>query len=128
MARLKRTSAALDLARQRLSGLKGIIPPADLGPNLTATLYEAKIDLVSDRLDNYNQRLAEIDQEQNELQKEEAELSDLNRRILSAGAARYGPDSSEYEMLGGTRKSEFKKRSRKGSKSAGGSNPAPSTT
>ena len=123
MARLKRTSAALDLAHQRLSGLKGIEPPPDFGPNLTVALYEAKINSVSNRLDNYNQRLAEIDQEQNELQKEEAELSDLTRRILSAGEARFGPDSSEYEMLGGTRKSEFKKRTRKGSKSSGDSNP-----
>ena len=105
---------SLDVARQRLSGLKGIIPAADLGPNLTATIYEAKIDSVSEHMDRYNQRLAEVDQEQNELQKEEAELSDLNRRILAAGEARYGPDSSEYEMLGGKRKSEHKKRARKG--------------
>lgn len=127
MARLKRSSAVLDVARQRLSGLKGITPKADLGSNLTDTIYEAKIASVSARLDAYNQKLAEIDQDQNALQNEEAELNDLNRRFLSAGEARYGPDSSEYEMLGGTRKSERKKSTKKGGGSGGSSGTGSST-
>ena len=44
---------------------------------------------------------------------EESELNDWNRRVLSAVEAQYGPDSSEYEMVGGTRKSERKKGTRK---------------
>jgi len=76
---------------------------------------------VSARLDAYNQKLAELDQDQNDLQKEEAELNELNRRFLAAGEATYGPDSSEYEMLGGTRRSERKKSTKKGSGSGGGS-------
>ena len=127
MARLKRTSAVLDAARKRLSGLKGITPQANLGANLTDTIYEAKIDAVSARLDAYNQKLAELDQDQNDLQNEEAELNDLNRRFLSAGEATYGPDSSEYEMLGGTRVSDRKKSTRKpggsGTGSSGSSTP-----
>jgi len=121
MARLKRTSAVLDAARKRLSGLKGITPKANLGANLTDTIYEAKIDSVSARLDAYNQKLAELDQDQNDLQKEEAELNELNRRFLSAGEATYGPDSNEYEMLGGTRKSERKKPTKKGGGTGGSS-------
>jgi len=121
MARLKRTSAVLDAARKRLSGLKGITTKANLGTNLTEAIYTAKIDSVSARLDAYNQKLAELDQDQNDLQKEEAELNDLNRRFLSAGEATYGPDSSEYEMLGGTRKSERKKPTKKSGGSGGSS-------
>ena len=45
---------------------------------------------------------------------EESELNDWNRRVLSAVEAQFGPDSSEYEMVGGTRKSERKKPSKKG--------------
>lgn len=122
MARLKRTSAVLEAARKRLSGLKGIDPPANLGANLTEAIYTAKIDSVSARLDAYNQMIAELDRLQNELKQEEAELNDLNRRVLSAGEAAYGPDSSEYEMLGGTRKSERKKPGKKsGGTGTGGS-------
>ena len=52
---------------------------------------------------------------------EESELNDWNRRVLSAVEAQFGPDSSEYEMVGGTRKSERKKPSKKDS---GGSKPS----
>jgi len=125
MARLKRTSAVLEAARKRLSGLKGITPKADFGPNLTETIYTAKIDSVAARLAAYNQKLAELDQDQNDLQAEEAELNDLNRRFLSAGEATYGPDSNEYEMLGGTRKSERKKPTKKSGGTGGGGSPKP---
>ncbi len=130
MARLKRTSAVLDAADKRLSGLKGINPPANLGANLTEAIYTVKIDSVRAKLEAYNQMIAELDRLQNELKQEEAELNDLNRRILSAGEAIYGPDSSEYEMLGGTRKSERKKPTKKpggsgGSSGTGGSSSTP---
>lgn len=119
MARPKRTSAVVEAARKRLIGLKTITPKANLGPNLTDTIYEAKITAVSALLDAYNQKLTELDQMQNDLQAAEAELNDLNRRILAAGEAQYGPDSNEYEMLGGTRKSERKKPTKKGGGDSG---------
>ena len=73
------------------------------------------------------EKLAEIDQDLNDPQSEEGELADLNARFLSAGEATYGPDSSEYEMLGGTRKSERKKPTKKsgGSSGTGGGPPKP---
>ena len=121
MARQKRTSAIIETARKRLSGLKGISGATSFGPNLTAAIYEAKLDAVSALLDAYNQKIAELDQMQNDLQAAEAELNDLNRRFLAAGEAQFGPDSNEYEMLGGTRKSERKKPTKKGSGSGTGS-------
>ena len=121
MARLKKTSPVLETARQRLAGLKSFKTPADFGPNLTVAAYEAKSKSVSDSLDAYNSALAVADQLQNEFQAEEAELNEMNRRFLSAGEAHYGPDSSEYEMLGGTRKSERKRPKRKGG--TGGTTP-----
>jgi hypothetical protein len=120
MARLRRTSTVLDTARKRLAGLKAISPTPNLGPNLTDVIYEVKINSVSTRLDGYNQKLAEVDQILNEFQADESELNDLNRRILSAGEAHFGPDSSEYEMLGGTRKSERKKPGKKNGGTGGG--------
>lgn len=121
MARLKKTSAVLETARRRLAGLKSFRIPPDFGPNLTVPGYDAKEKSVSNKLDAYNQSLAISDQLQNEFQAEEAELNDLNRRFLAAGEAHYGPDSSEYEMLGGTRKSERKRPTRK--PRTGGSTP-----
>ena len=114
MARLRRTSSVLETARQRLAGLKSISPAPNFGPGLTVEGYEAKANSVDTRLNGYNQKVAALDDEQNALDGEEAELQDLNRRALSAVEAQFGPDSSEYEMVGGTRTSERKRPTRKG--------------
>jgi hypothetical protein len=121
LARLKKRSAVLETARQRLASLKSFKTPPEFGSNLTIPGYEAKSKSVGDILDAYNQSLAASDQLQNEFLAAEAELNELNRRFLSAGEAHFGPDSSEYEMLGGTRKSERKRPTRKGG--TGGSTP-----
>ena len=114
MARLKKTSAVLNTARERLSGLKSIKPEADLGPQLSIPIYEGKINAFAGKLDTYNQALAALDDLLNDLESAETELNEWNRRYLSATEAHYGPDSSEYEMVGGTRKSERKRPKRKG--------------
>ena len=121
MARLKKGFAVLETARKRLAGLKSLKTPPDFGPTLTIPFYETKANSVNGKLDAYNQSLATSDGLLNEFQTEEAELNELNRRYLAAGEAHFGPDSSEYEMLGGTRKSERKRRTRKGG--GGGSTP-----
>ena len=130
MARIKRKSAVLEAARIRLAGLKAINPKANLGANLTEEIYTAKIESLSNRLDGYNTMLSELDEEQNEVNREESETADLSRRILSAGEAQYGPDSNEYEMLGGTRTSDRKKQTKKsgGSSGTGGTSGSGSST
>jgi hypothetical protein len=119
MSRLRKSSTVLEAARQRLAGLKSFTLAPDFGPSLTVSGYEAKITSVGAKLDGYNQTLSLLDQMLNEFQAEEAEVNELNRRFLSAVEAHYGPDSSEYEMVGGTRKSERKRPTRK----TGGSTP-----
>ena len=108
MARLRRKSPVLDIARQRLAGLKAILPAPDLGKALTMEGYEADIDGYSDRQDSYNSKLATLDDETNQLDDLEQRLNDLNQRVLAAVKATYGPDSSEYELAGGTRRSDRK--------------------
>ena len=72
--------------------------------------------------DSHSQLAAQMDDSSNRFDAQNDLLSDWNRRVLSAVEAQYGPDSSEYEMVGGTRKSERKKPTRK---SGGGSKPTP---
>ena len=109
MARRRRTSDVLETARQRLAGLKSINPAPDFGTALTLVAYETKASAFNTSLDTYNQHLAALDDEQNTIDAAEEDLRDWNRRMLSAAEATYGPDSSEYEAAGGTRKSERKK-------------------
>jgi hypothetical protein len=114
MARTKRTSSVLVTARQRLAGLKSITPAPDFGKTLTLAGYEGDITALSDKLDKYNEMLSLLDSLQNEVETLEAGLREKNVRILSATEAQYGPDSSEYEQAGGTRRSERKRTGPKG--------------
>jgi len=122
MARLRRTSRDLEAARQRLAGLKSINPAPDFGSALSLTVYETMITAFGGRLENYNQQVAALDDLQNGLEADEETLHDMNKRMLSAVEAHYGPDSSEYELAGGTRVSE---RKRPTAKAPGGTPPPP---
>jgi exonuclease VII small subunit len=113
MARLKRSSNVLETARQRLSGLKSITPKPDFGPALDIDQYEQDINALSTSLDKYNQTVSLLDQMQNELEADEAKLNDKSKRMLAATGAQYGPNSSQYEQVGGTRLSERKRPTKK---------------
>lgn len=113
MARLKRSSNVLETARQRLSGLKSITPKPDFGPALDIDQYEQDINALGTSLDKYNQTVSLLDQMQNELEADEAKLNDKSKRMLAATGAQYGPDSSQYEQVGGTRLSERKRPTKK---------------
>lgn len=109
MARMKRRSGVLEAARQRLAGLKSIVPAPEFGTTLSLAGYEASVNSVSSKLDSYNERLSALDQLQNELEATENELREMNVRLLSAVEGAYGPDSNEYEQAGGTRRSDRKR-------------------
>ena len=109
MARSKRTSSILESARQRLAGLNSITPLPDYGPSLKLTDYENDIKTMSNKLDSHNGLLSDVDQSQNELEALEKALGDKNVRMLAATKAQYGPDSTEYEQVGGTRRSDRKR-------------------
>ena len=120
MARQKRSSPILEAARRRLAGLKAIKPKTNYGPGLAEEDFEKDITDPEALLARYNQMSSEMDDLLNQIQAGEARAADKSRRILSATEATYGPDSSEYEMVGGTRLSERKK---PGRKKGGGSSP-----
>jgi exonuclease VII small subunit len=113
MARLKRSSTTLETARQRLAGLKSITPKPAFGPALDIDQYEQDINALATSLDQYNQTVSLLDQMQNALEADEAKLNDKSKRMLAATGAQYGPDSSEYEQVGGTRLSERKRPTKK---------------
>lgn len=109
MARARRTSTVLETARRRLAGLKSITPAPDFGTALSVAAYETLITTFTGKLDTYNQHVAALDDEQNDIDNTEDTLREMNGRMLSAAQASFGPDSSEYEAVGGTRTSERKR-------------------
>ena len=122
MSRKRRTSSVLETSQQRLAGLKSIDPEPNFSGDMTVAAFTAKVTGFTGNLGTYNQHLAALDDEQNAIDAEEEELRDWNSRWLSAIEAKYGRDSSEYEMVGGTRTSDRKK---PGGKGGGSSTPKP---
>ena len=112
MARRRRTSKTLDKAQQRAAGLASISLTLDLGNNLTLAAYKTAIADTQAKADAYTAALATVDAAYNALLAGEDSLAALSERMLLGVATKYGLDSSEYEMAGGTRKSERQRRAR----------------
>jgi len=112
MAFKRKSSQVIANAQQRVANLKSISPSLDLGNGLTLTDYLAKIAEVQTSLDAYNIQIAQADGLGNKFKADEKELRTLSARMLAAVGVKYGKDSSEYEMAGGTRTSEIKRSSK----------------
>ncbi len=107
MARIKKqNSSSLELAATRVAGLRSIDAALDLGNSLTLVAYAAKVEDAKAKLSAYNTLLSQVDEASNAFQAAERDLADLSDRMLAGVAARYGRNSDQYEMAGGTKKSE----------------------
>jgi hypothetical protein len=113
MARPKRKSPSLTKASERAVSLASIDPNLDLGNGKTLAGFKAKIAAGEAKLENYNMLLSSIDSELNDLEAAEKEIRALTESMLSGVGSKYGKDSNEYEMAGGTRTSERKRPKRK---------------
>ena len=100
-------------AAERLSGTKSIDEGLDMGSDVSNAKYSAKLEETHEALGEYNESLAFSDRKLNRFNALEKELRELSESMLAGVGSHYGKDSSEYEMAGGTRKSEHKKRTRK---------------
>ncbi len=110
MARRKKTSATLTKAEQRLSGLKSIATKVDLGNGFTSDTFGKEVDVLRQKIENYNTLLSKADDAVNEIQKMERQLSVSAENVLLGVKMKYGKDSSQYEMVGGTRQSDRRRR------------------
>ena len=78
-------------------------------PALTVEAFEAAVNAYTAEQDAYNGEVSSLDEKTNLLDDHEQSLADFNVRILAAVKAIYGPDSSEFEQLGGVRRSDRKR-------------------
>ena len=106
MPRQKRASRVLEKAQLRLSGLKAIDPKIDFGDDKSLNNLTQQIDQLRTKIDSYNTALSMIDASKTDIEQLEKSLGALCEMMLLAVAAKYGKDSSEYEMAGGVRKSD----------------------
>ena len=73
---------------------------------------------LTEDLDAYNGELALLDERTNRLDAREQDLADLSQRVLAAVKGQYGPDSNEFEQVGGKRRSDRKRPARAAKKPA----------
>jgi hypothetical protein len=99
----------LDIAKTRLAAITSISPTLDLGNGITAVNYKTLIDKSLTSLALYNTTLSSIDELYNKCLADIDKVKDYSDRVLSGVASKYSRESNEYEMAGGTKKSERKK-------------------
>jgi len=112
MPRLKRSSKVLAKSERRAAGMASISATLDLGNNLTLPLFNSKVEEVRAKLAAYNTVLSMVDKAYSDILNAERELGDLSEHMLMGVATKYGKGSDEYEMAGGVRKVERKRRNR----------------
>ncbi len=110
--RKKKRSIVLDKARSRQAALLSVNTKLDFGNGLTTAAFDKLLDDTQKSLKAYNKLLSETDQAYNSFQSLEKTLADTSDRMLTGIATQYGKNSSEYEMAGGTRKSERRRSKR----------------
>lgn len=110
-------SNAVVLAKKRRDGMIVIDEaretPVEYGDETkpcNTALITAKITAYDADQSILNQMLSDADTVSNRLKNEEKEIKSLHRRALSGAVSKFGEDSNEVEMMGGTRSSERKKR------------------
>ena len=112
MGRPKRSSKVLAQAESRAAAMRSISDNLDLGNSLTLAAYYRTIQSLRDQLATYNESLSFADRASSAVKETEKLLRDLSERMLIGVAAKYGKNSYEYKMAGGTRKTERKRPSR----------------
>ncbi|BBD64459.1 hypothetical protein NIES4072_18790 [Nostoc commune NIES-4072] len=112
MARRKRDSRILSKAEMRLASIKSISSTLDVGDNLTVKDYTGKIASLRQSLEAYNTTLSTIDVLLTQITENERDLADYSEKILLGIAYKFGKNSHEYQMAGGTRKSDVSDRLR----------------
>lgn len=106
--RKRRKSKSLDTAAFRLNGLQNIDDTIDFGAGFTVDSYETLVEQSQIELNRYNALLSNVDKQRDVLEQYERQLDDANERVFSGIIAQFGRDSIEYEMVGGTRKSNIR--------------------
>ncbi len=103
----------LEKGTTRLAAIKSIDAALDLGNNINVTVYETELNVLRTKLNTYNTTLSTIDDLYNACLAQIDVVKDLNERILTGVATKYGKNSTQYEMAGGKKKSERKKPAKK---------------
>ncbi|WP_199322506.1 MULTISPECIES: hypothetical protein [Calothrix] len=106
---MKRSSRILSNAEKRLASIESINSSLDVGEGLTVEGYNDKIETLRQSLKVYNRALSTIDNLLTQILENEQDLAEYFEKFLRGIAYKFGNNSHEYQMAGGTRKSDRKR-------------------
>ncbi|MDZ7967574.1 MULTISPECIES: hypothetical protein [unclassified Nostoc] len=109
MTQRKRNSMSLTKAERRIEGMQTINPELDFSNGFSIATYNTKVVELREKLAAYNQAQTVVNKTHNALIEAERELNTYSEQMLLNVASHYGKNSDEYEMAGGTRRSDRKK-------------------
>jgi hypothetical protein len=104
MARRKRNSATLEQTERRIESLHSISETLDLGGGLTLAAYTNIINDLRTKLAAYNTALSTLDKLMDDVKEAERAAKEMAEKMLLGVGSRYGRNSQEYEMAGGSRR------------------------
>ncbi len=110
MSRRKKTSAMLVKGEQRLAGLQSIDPQLDLGNGITSESFEQEVNNLRVAIAAYNTLLSKVDEASNTVEQAEKQLATVSENVLLGVKIKFGKDSNQYQMAGGTRVSDRRRR------------------
>jgi len=105
----RESSPVAKATKARITGLKSIKPAPQLSEGLAPTDGDKLLADHATATEAYNAILLQADDALNALKTHEKKMTDWNKRTLAGVGSIYGDDSSQYELAGGTRRSERKK-------------------
>lgn len=106
MPRQKKTAHVAEKIEHRLAGLRAIDPNLDLGEGCSVNTIQDTIDQLRDKVNAYNDALAVLDSTQIDIENLEKQLKQLSQKAMLGVAFKYGKDSNQYRLAGGTPTSE----------------------
>ena len=109
----KRSSQIVEKAQTRLAAVKSIDTKLDLGNGFSVQTYTSLLEDARIKIEKYNTVLSLVDDAYTDMSSAEKALADQTEQMLIAVAYQYGKNSNEYQMAGGTRKSDRKRPTRR---------------
>ncbi|MEH1908037.1 MAG: hypothetical protein V7L05_20850 [Nostoc sp.] len=109
MARLKRSSTALDKGTRRIAGMRSISETLEFGNGLSLVEYERRIQTLQTKLSSYNTMLSSVDEAMGQIELLEQDLISYSEKMLMSVRTHYGKNSLQYMQAGGKPRQSHKR-------------------
>jgi hypothetical protein len=106
MTRKKKSSTVLEKTEERMIGFRSIDSNLKFDDTVNLTHLTDLTTQLRNQVNQYNMLLVQLDSAKGDMEILEKSVRDINDRMVSGIAFRYGKDSREYEKAGGVRTSD----------------------